>query len=220
MDFITTALAEDAFKPNHAPSMYFVTCFTEHADDLSQWRAYSDGENGYAIAFRARGLFGNPHSLVVRVNYSRDEHKTAAQQIAEATVRFFRHGLENNRAASPSEWANEFGTAWIYQVGQLAPLIKDEAFRAENEYRVVHQLQSNELGAVRFKQKETLMSRYLPLVFPHPAAPRFPMLPIVGVKIGPSRHKEITRISVETLLTQMGYGNDKASVSDIPFQIT
>src|SRR5258708_16380011 len=29
----------------------FVACFSEQEDDLSQWRAYSGGEGGYAIRF-------------------------------------------------------------------------------------------------------------------------------------------------------------------------
>ena len=100
------------------------------------------------------------------------------------------------------------------------PLVKDKTLAAEKEYRIVHELQAREFGEIRFRQKETLMARYLPLSFPSPLAPRFPMLPIVGVKIGPCRHKEITRISVDTLLRQMGYGGNCVSVSEIPFQAT
>lgn len=55
---MTAALSDEPESPSHAPSMYFVTCFSEEEDDLSQWRAYCGGENGYAIGFRAAGLFG------------------------------------------------------------------------------------------------------------------------------------------------------------------
>jgi hypothetical protein len=218
LERITATFVEDPSKPSHAPNMYFVTCFTDQGDDLSQWRAYCGDENGYAIGFRAQGLFGNQNSLVARVNYTSDQHKAVAEQVADATVQFFRDGLENNRAASPAEWAAEFVPVWTNWIGRLAPLVKNEAFQAEHEYRVVHQLQLNEMGQVRFRQRKTLMSRHLPLVFPHPAAPRFPMLPIHGVRIGPTHHKEITRISVDTLMMQMGYGTGHVSVSDIPFQ--
>jgi hypothetical protein len=46
------------------------------------------------------------------------------------------------------------------------------------------------------------------------------MLPIAKVKAGPTRHKEITRISIDTLMRQMGYGQGHVSVSGIPFQAT
>jgi hypothetical protein len=187
---------------------------------LSQWRAYCGGENGYSIGFRADGLFGNPHSVVARVNYDGQQHEAVANRTAEATVRFFRNGLEKKCADSPSEWADQFLPVWTELISQLAPLVKDEGFKGEKEYRVIHQLQRNELGQIRFKQKATLLSRHLPLIFPHIAAPRFPMLPITEVKLGPTRHKEITRISVDALLTQMGYGPGHVSVSEIPFQST
>jgi hypothetical protein len=216
----TSSLLESPATPNHASSMYFVTCFSQHEDDLSQWRAYCGGENGYAIGFRARGLFGNPNSLVVRVNYDGEQHRAVAEHVAAATVRFFRDGIQNGRASSAAEWMGEFLPVWTNVIGQLAPLVKDRAFQAENEFRIVHQLQANEMGQVRFRQKATLMSRHIPLTFPHQAAPRFPMLPIVGVKVGPTRHKEITRISVDTLLRQMGYGTGQVSLSSIPFQET
>ena len=35
------------------PSDWFVACFSKEKDDLSQWRAYGGGENGFAIAFPA-----------------------------------------------------------------------------------------------------------------------------------------------------------------------
>ena len=49
LDQSTSALLEDPSTPSHAPSMYFVTCFSEHEDDLRQWRAYSGGENGWSL---------------------------------------------------------------------------------------------------------------------------------------------------------------------------
>jgi hypothetical protein len=158
--------------------------------------------------------------LLIRVCYDRKQHQEMAERMADATVQFFCDGLDKKRAESPSAWADEFIPAWTLRIGNIAPMVKDEAFRAESEFRIVHQLQSQEMGQIRFTQKKTLMSRHLPLVFPQPAAPRFSMLPVVGVKVGPTRHTEITRISVDTLLTQLGYGRDNVTVSSIPFQQT
>lgn len=35
---------------------YFVACFSEVEDDLSQWRGYGGGDCGYAIGFRSHGI--------------------------------------------------------------------------------------------------------------------------------------------------------------------
>ena len=55
------------------------------------------GENGYAIGFIAGGLFSRQNSLIVRVNYDEAKHKVVAANVAEATVRFFREGIENGQ---------------------------------------------------------------------------------------------------------------------------
>jgi hypothetical protein len=76
--FIETYLKlidEEPEKPNHAPSPFFVTCFSAEPDDLNQWRSYCGGENGYAIGFAAARLFGVPNSVLVKVNYDKDLHE-------------------------------------------------------------------------------------------------------------------------------------------------
>jgi hypothetical protein len=210
------ALSEEPENPSHAPSAWFVTCFSGQRDDLTQWCHYSGGENGYAIGFLAKGFFGRG-SLVVRVNYDEKEQRAAAAEIAKATFRFFREGIENKRAPSLETWTEEFLAHWAKVIGQLAPMVKNHAFKAENEVRIVHELQVNEMSQLRFRQKATLMSRHLPLVFPWAVSHT---LPIVEVIVGPSRHKQITRISVDTLLRQKGYNNVPVSVSQSPYQMT
>src|SRR6202007_1793970 len=104
---------------------------------------------------------------------------------------FFKEGLnarqsgEINTALMLDGWATEFLNAWQQLVAQLAPMVKDPGFRGENEYRVIHNLQVDELSQLQFRQKQTLMSRPLPLVYPptnHPTPSQ--KLPIVGVMVG------------------------------------
>ena len=44
-------LDEALSDPQLETAPVFVACFSEQNDDLSQWRAYSGGEGGYAIRF-------------------------------------------------------------------------------------------------------------------------------------------------------------------------
>src|SRR5882762_4393642 len=75
-EFIKDSTQETVVPPN-ASSKWFVTCFTQQRDDLSQWRAYSGGENGYAIGFLAGGFFelGSRHNIA-RVNYDSNLHRS------------------------------------------------------------------------------------------------------------------------------------------------
>jgi hypothetical protein len=169
-----TLLEEQPDRPNHAPSPFFVSCFSAQEDDLSQWRSYGGGENGYAIGFRGPGLLGVPNSLLVRVSYDKAAHEKIASEVAEATVRFFRDGLEQKRSESAEIWEGEFLEKWDTLITYLAPLVKDPGFSSENEFRIVHELQVTELKDMKFIQKDTMMSRHLPLGLPRGARRGFP----------------------------------------------
>jgi hypothetical protein len=202
------------------PSNWFVTCFSKEKDDLSQWRAYGGGENGYAISFLA-GAFFNRGSLVARVNYERDKHLEGAKEVAVKTLEFFKEGLDARSPEERDAWENEFLVEWDIWINKLAPMVKDPAFHSENEYRIIHQYTVSELSKLRFKQKHSLMSIHLPLVFPPPyIATQSSLLPILEVMVGPSRHKEQSRVSVLNLLRQKGYHNVPVTLSEIPFQST
>ena len=56
-------LQDDDAIPNSVGLPYLVSCFTTLEDDLSQWRSYGGGENGYAIGIKTKDLFGVPNSL-------------------------------------------------------------------------------------------------------------------------------------------------------------
>jgi hypothetical protein len=225
LERIIKVTVEEPAAPTNLPSAWFVTCFSKEKDDLSQWRAYSGGENGYAIAFLASGFFGRG-SIVARVNYDEEQHKQVAENVANATISFFKEGLYARptgeiNTATVDAWATEFLGVWERLVGRLAPMVKNPAFRGENEYRIVHELQVHEMWQLRFRQKQTLMSRHLPLIFPPPNyATQSQLLPIMEVMVGPSRHKEISRVSVETFLRQKGYPAVPVTMSKSPFQAT
>ena len=144
-EFLDKLVGAPLGEVSTAPSYWFVACFSKNGDDLSQWRAYSGGENGYAIGFRADGLFGQ--GIVARVNYDRSQHKAIADEIAKATVRFFREGIEKKRAPSTEEWTGEFSHVWFECLDDLSPMVKDEAFSGEQEYRVIHKLLVPEIWA-------------------------------------------------------------------------
>ncbi|NYF78370.1 DUF2971 domain-containing protein [Granulicella arctica] len=207
-------LQDDDAAPNSVGLPYFVSCFSLLEDDLSQWRSYGGGENGYAIGIKTKDLFGASNSLVVRVVYDIQKHAALANQIAEATVRFYKEGLE----AGIESWDDVFLAAWDTALTQLAPIVKDPGFELEKEVRLIHQLQAIEIPDIRVLQRKTMMSRHLPMRFPIAAPIHRPRIPIHRVIVGPSRHKEISRISVDTLLRTHGYPTGLVISSARPYQ--
>jgi hypothetical protein len=199
---------------------HFVTCLSEEKDDLSQWRAYGGGENGYAIGFKAGHLWGCPNSMLARINYDSDLHRKLAQKAAEKALEFFLAGIEKFAPSDVAEWGREFLDAWNGAITMVAPLIKDSAFTKEKECRIVKGFVQDDLAHLKFVQKNSLMSRHLPIQpGPRPSSDAY-RLPIAEVMVGPCRHPQISRTSVDTLLRQKGYGPNLVSISAVPLQAT
>ena len=75
---------------------YFLTCFSENGDSLSQWRAYADDGKGVSIGF-ATQAFNVPHSIpslnaiqpnigIFRVSYNKQEQNRLAEDIISKVI--------------------------------------------------------------------------------------------------------------------------------------
>jgi hypothetical protein len=202
----------------HDRSKFFVTCFSGEEDDLSQWERYGK-KSGDALGFYARGLNREPTSALYRVIYDPYKQEKAAQELAEATVSFYLEGLTARIDLGNSEqWTQEFLTVWDEWVYKLAPLWKAVKWRAENEYRIVHELKSAEFSDVRFKAKSTMIARYLALDTASWTRLRAALLPLARIWIGPGSHQQASKISISLLLNQMGYPDVRIETSQIPLQ--
>jgi Protein of unknown function (DUF2971) len=207
---------DDPSTPVHGTSKFFVTCFSADEDDLTQWERY--GKKGYSIGFYARGLWREPNSMLYRVVYDRKLQEKTCREIANATLSFFMEGLVGDRLEDPEKWAEEFFLAWDEWVYKLAPLAKDPKWKAENEFRIVHELKTSEFSQVQFKQKETMMARFIALGTPSWVKRKTPLLPVAKIVIGPGNHPSFTTISLRLLLDQLGYPEIPIDVTKIPLQ--
>ena len=206
--------------PGHADSKFFVACFTELEDNIQQWLNYGgvDGENGYAIGFRARGLMIDGNTAVIKVNYDTALHQQIAEEAAHLTLEYYLEGLVGPRSADPAQWGKDFFAVWDQAIYRLAPISKNDGFSHEHEYRMIHELQSYDMPFVRYQQKSSLLGRYIELKPNGWEGLRIPRLPIQKVIVGPGRHKGITKKSVESLLQQMGYTGVEVLMSQRPVQ--
>jgi hypothetical protein len=205
--------------PRHTRLPTVVCCFSSLRDDLSQWRSYCGGENGYAIGIKVNELIHVQYSTVSEVLYSEKQHKELAEAIAGETVQFYKAGLESHRWPN---WDEVFLNAWDDVLSYVAPFIKDPGFESEKEVRIIRRLQDVDEPNLRVLQRKTMMSRHLPLSFPTGGLndKDEKLLPIIELMVGPSRHKAITQASVEALLKAKGYGaaGSMVSKSGRPYQ--
>ena len=99
------------------------------------------------------------------------------------------------------QWALSFKTAWIDEITCLAPPMKHPGFAPECEWRIIHRPQTEDIDQMVYLQKQTLMSRHLPLKYGSAdASENSELLPLDEIMVGPSRRKEASKISVTGLV--------------------
>jgi hypothetical protein len=212
-------VAEVLSNPYSETAGFFVTCFSEQQDDLSQWRAYSGGEGGYAIKVRPESLqigdTGEILQILAPVNYRLEDHELMFNQVLEQGSQFSVE-LEGARCApSTAAWLDEFVAYWLQQLQYLAPFLKNPKFESEKEWRLIYRLNDDDIeqNRMHFRQRHSMMTRHVSLRISKP-------LPITGVVIGPCRHPQLSRIAVGDLLKLQGYDPDvvKVSMTEVPYR--
>ena len=219
LDQIEIELAEDGTET----AGYFVACLSQRADDLSQWRAYGTGEGGYAISFQVGALSGSPNSSgshLFPLTYNPAIQNAVVDEVVTETFALFRDGLTKQPGLSREDWAKAFLPVWGDRAGYLAPLLKDPAFEAEWEWRLVKRFDQTDIPKMKYRQRQSMLSRHLPLVFAPTEGRTNPSLPITEIMVGPSRHKESSRIAIGDMLATRGYpsGQVRVTKSAAPYQ--
>ncbi len=126
------------------------------------------GEGGVAIGFNPMKLVQGEISTrgyLVPVRYSEQDHKAIVSDVAIATLKFFREGLEHRKDSDRKVWAERFLEVWRDHVVYCAPILKDGSFESEHEWRLVVNLRPDDVARVEIQQRSALISRHLPLSF-------------------------------------------------------
>jgi hypothetical protein len=196
----------------------FVACFSEDGDDLSQWRAYAGGEGGYAIEFDSTYIrsLQNPTTILGKVEYNIERQALFIDDLLNSCIRFYLDGLRKHRAPSVEQWAADFLLYWAHLAAVFAPFLKHPKFSGEREWRLVYHLDDDGIHRKQYLQRSSMMTQHVPLRLKLRDDGQ-PCLPLTGVVVGPSRHKEISKISVNDLLRTHGY-EPCARVTEIPYR--
>jgi len=109
---------------------------------------------------------------------------------------------------------------WFKFAEILLPIFKDVAFSDESEWRIIRSLQPTDVGNMEYQQKQSMMTRHLPMTPTSLSHTKAELLPINRITVGPSRHKLISTVGVNDLLRTLGYpdGSVAVGMSAIPFQ--
>lgn len=196
---------------------HFVTCFSEVADDLGQWRGYGGGQCGYAIGFDPSRLVANlnrtrPGSIFIPMNYDAVRQQFLVDDVIKNAQTFF---AARAAGRDVQRWANEFLEAFAWELDVFACMTKHPSFQSEKERRIVTPLGIGEAKNLEFRQKQTLLARHLPIDLRGDDD----LLPITSICIGPGPAQRVTQISVGDLLLKYGYAGIPVTLSAVPFRI-
>jgi hypothetical protein len=208
-------LIEVPDRPSTRTSEYFVSCFTEADDDLSQWRAYGGGECGVAVRFKAKSLFGGDNIPLVRVNYDETFHRELSKAVADNLVDYLSYGC---KLKAENIYPGYFLLRWAAALSHISPIVKNNGFAAEREVRLIRPFKvAEDYSTIKVIARRSMLSMHIPLELPFGRA-EDGLLPIEEVMIGPGRHQHVTAVSVHSLLKAKGYLNVPVSTSKRPFQ--
>jgi DUF2971 family protein len=194
----------------------FIACFSEEKDHLSQWRAYSGEQGGYAIRFDMQRLAKSgvaSECLLLKVEYGPENQANLLDDIINRAEEYYINCEGRQRAPSWEEWTQEFVDFYLWHIQILLACLKHPAFRAEKEWRLVCHLSPDDPTPMRFRQRQSLMSRHLPLALNG-------QLPITGTLVGPCKYPVLSTTAVKDLLQANGYDAaiGKVDVTEIPYR--
>jgi hypothetical protein len=177
-----------------------LVCFSEAADDLSQWRSYADNGNGFAIEFNTRILQQQKHPWeFYKCIYEKEEQKKLIDRLFHLILSV-RGSLTNKTLESIVEVS--VGYVW-----QLASVIKHKAYIAEQEWRLrTHDLS----GATAFVSGSGLRASRKIEIFDESAIKR--------LVIGPKNNFESAEFALKTLLKNTLFNKAEIVRSDAPYR--
>lgn len=185
----------------------WIVSFTEDRDSLQHWRGYSG--RGYALGaapswIKRAGLPGAPATLS-RVIYSESEQSSMVGGVFDALVQWYSAETHPKRDSM---------VPWLMRAAfaVLIPLLKDEGFASEHEWRLVV---SSVLSSVtpKVRPDRGYLVPYIEL--------KLPISPGVGFAetlVGPGPHQEAAKLGVKTAERRFEWPPSDVSISRLPFR--
>jgi hypothetical protein len=188
---------------------FYVTCFSQRPNDLSQWRAYGGHSLPIQLTFSTRHLMPTTDdSSLVRCEYDERKQRTHVEDAFNPMISAVR-GWPGTR----SGWSEQDQLDQYAQfVRWLRPMFKDASFHGEAEWRLVHSYTyHDEKAQVEFRSRRSMLVPYIP-------QPINLQEGLTSVLVGPTPHPEENNSAVRLLLAKSGFPHVKVDVTEIPFR--
>ena len=171
-----------------------VCAFSANGDSLSQWRAYSGGGTGYAIGFdpeKLRNAAGKSGYILAPCIYEEGEQLSLMNRIVQETLD------ENVALLQEGTYLEDLpGGNFSYYLNRYALIIKNVAFKEEQEWRLISRPTSYKREGVSFRPGRSTIIPYQEI----PITDEKDRLPINDVIVGPAPRPDEAAQAVRGLL--------------------
>jgi hypothetical protein len=202
-----------------------VCSFSEDQDSLSQWRAYGAGTSGFAIGFPADLLTAATAAkewylapCVYEPLQQRDIIRSLVEEVLEENL----SGATGNETNMDEDVRNvhlQLGGNLLTYLNRYAPILKDESFHAEKEWRVISRPLFNSSRSFDFREGRSLLIPYSKF----PLSSEDLKFRLHRIVIGPTPDEARSRSAVVSFLMHEGLlGGSKVEVpveiSKVPYR--
>ncbi len=151
MDFVDRC-SVDFFEEEQRIFSFFVSCFSEERDLLSQWRGYAEDGNGVAIGFDSEALssLGQPPSgdlisseivTFKKIEYKEINQKAAIRDAAINLIKELKKLISKQKIINSTELKDNsidsFNKCFL-SLFKMSIFMKNPFFREEKEWRLSH----------------------------------------------------------------------------------
>lgn len=191
----------------------FTVSFTEAGDLLSQWRAYTQPGDGYALAFSAAAIQEHFQSIAASTASLDDVYSLAKCHYFDPKNEFTRTDPVSRAIFS---WLNEEGEdpsykSLHYDRDSLSAIVKHIAFEEEQEWRLVPGIYTKCIPDILcFKSGSFSIKPFTKFTFPKQV--------LTGVCVGPGPYQALAKRAVEQMLSKRGYANVEVTCSNAPLR--
>lgn len=195
----------------------FVFSLSEQEDSLSQWRGYCQNSNGFCLGFDTSRLKRTFSTSYNRFDFIECIYDTMEQ---EAKIKDFIDELIKDLKVKALELddikkaKNDVFTEYWNKFIKIAVQYKNESFEGEREWRIVSPPLSTERAPIKFRVGKTMIIPYIEILLSKESE----SYPLDKVIIGPTPHKELSKKSVEFLLSTNDIELCKVVNSKIPYR--
>lgn len=148
---------------------FYVSCFCENGDLLSQWRAYGDKGAGYSLGFRTSSLRKQFHeanlghslpSVIAKVEYKKDVQEKILNDIMD----FHKENLDTALRNRDEDQIQKTRRLLLSDLLVHIAFFKNSAFSEENEWRAVSSLgHKGDKAHTKFRPSRDFLVPYIEL---------------------------------------------------------